>query len=94
MKKSEIKKLIIACLATLSIILSLLAVCFAANKSFSAAVSVILPDGKEVSVYVSGNNVTKSADGKSYTVPKNQTITVTVVNESALFESMTINDDE
>ncbi len=93
MKKSEIKKLIIACLATLSIILSLLAVCFAANKSFSATVSVIVPDGKEVSVYVSGNDVTKNADG-SYTVPKNQTITVTVVNESELFESMTINDDE
>lgn len=92
MKKSEIKKLIIACLATLSIILSLLAVCFAANKSFSATVSVNVPEGKEVSVYVSGNDVTKNEVG--YTVPKNQTITVTVVNESALFESMTINDDE
>ena len=91
MKKSEIRKLIIACLATLSILFSLLAVCFSVNKTFSASVRVVVPEGKEVSVYVSGNNVKKDADGKSYTIPKNGTITVTVVNESELFAGMKIN---
>lgn len=91
MKKSEIRKLIIACLITLSILFSLLAVCFSVNKTFSASVRVVVPEGKEVSVYVSGNNVKKDADGKSYTVPKNGTITVTVVNESELFAGMKIN---
>ena len=69
MKKSEIRKLIIACLITLSVLFSLLAVCFSVNKTFSASVRVVVPEGKEVSVYVSGNNVKKDADVKSYTVP-------------------------
>lgn len=71
--------------------LSVFAVLFGTNKTYSSFVSVIVPDGDEVSVYVSGNDVEKDEKSKNYNVKPGSTITVTVVNESRLFKSITIN---
>lgn len=71
--------------------LSVFAVLFGTNKTYSSFVSVIVPDGDEVSVYVSGNDVEKVEKSKNYNVKPGSTITVTVVNESRLFKSITIN---
>lgn len=91
MKKSNVKKFIIAFLIVAIVCLSVLTVIFGTNKTYSTYVSVIVPEGEEVSVYVSGNDVKKSTDGKNYEVNAGSTVTVTVVNESKLFKSMTIN---
>lgn len=71
--------------------LSVFAVLFGTNKTYSSFVSVIVPDGDEVSVYVSGNDVEKDEKSKNYNVKPGSTITVTVVNESRLFKSITVN---
>lgn len=91
MKKYNIRKFVIASLIVAIVSASVLAILFGTDKTYSATTKVIVPQGKEVSVYVSGNDVTKSQDG-NYVVPQGSTITVTVVNESRLFSSMTIND--
>lgn len=71
--------------------LSVFAVLFGTNKTYSSFVSVIVPDGDEVSVYVSGNDVEKVENSKNYNVTPGSTITVTVVNESRLFKSISVN---
>lgn len=71
--------------------LSVFAVLFGTNKTYSSFVSVIVPDGDEVSVYVSGNDVEKDEKSKNYNVTPGSTITVTVVNESRLFKSISVN---
>lgn len=71
--------------------LSVFAVLFGTNKTYSSFVSVIVPDGDEVSVYVSGNDVEKDEKSKNYNVKPGSTITVTVVNESRLFKSISVN---
>ena len=91
MKKENLKKLIIAILAVTVVGVSVLAIVFGMNKTYSAYTKVIVPQGKEVTVYVSGNDVKKAEDGKNYVADPGSTVTVTVVNESKLFESMTIN---
>ena len=89
LKNYNVKKLIIAVLIAAIVCISVLAVLFGIDKTFSAYVSVSVPEGKEVTVYVSGNDVIKS--GKGYMVTPGSTVTVTVVNESKLFKSMTVN---
>lgn len=74
--------------------LSVFAVLFGTNKTYSSFVSVIVPDGDEVSVYVSGNDVEKDEKSKNYNVTPGSTITVTVVNESRLFKSISVNGGE
>ncbi len=74
--------------------LSVFAVLFGTNKTYSSFVSVIVPDGDEVSVYVSGNDVEKVENSKNYNVTPGSTITVTVVNESRLFKSISVNGGE
>ena len=91
MKKHDIKKFIIICLIAAIVCVSLIAILLGTGKTYSAYSSVIVPEGKEVSVYVSGNDVKKSDDGKNYLVTPNTAVTVTVVNESKLFRSMTVN---
>ena len=91
MKKENLKKLIIAILAVTVVGVSVLAIVFGMNKTYSAYTKVIVPQDKEVTVYVSGNDVKKAEDGKNYVADPGSTVTVTVVNESKLFESMTIN---
>lgn len=89
MKNFNFKKFIIAVLIAATVCTSVLAVLFGMNKTYSSYVSVIVPEGNEVCVYVSGNDVKKSVDG--YMVTPNSKITVTVINESKLFTGMTIN---
>lgn len=91
LKNCNVKKLIIAVLIAAIVCISVLAVLFGIDKTFSAYVSVSVPEGKEVTVYVSGNDVIKSGKGKGYMVTPGSTVTVTVVNESKLFKSMTVN---
>ncbi len=91
MRKSNVKKFLIAFLIVAIVCLSVLTVIFGTNKTYSTYVSVTVPEGDDVSVYVSGNDVRKSADGKKYEVNAGSTVTVTVVNEGKLFKSMTIN---
>ena len=89
MKNFNVKRFIIAVLIVAIVCMSVLAVLFGVDKTFSAYVSITVPEGKDVTVYVGGNDVKKS-DGK-YNVTPASTITVTAVNESKLFKSMTIN---
>lgn len=91
MKNFNFKKFIIAFLVVAIVCLSVFAVLFGTNKTYSTLVNVIVPDGDEVSVYVSGNEVEKVENGKNYTVTPGSTITVTVVNESRLFKSISVN---
>ena len=91
MKKNRIKKFIIALLIVTIVCMSLLALIIGTDKTYSTYVSVIVPEGDDVKVYVGGNDVQKSADGKNYVVNAGSTVTVTVVNEGKLFKSMTIN---
>jgi len=90
MKKYNVKKFVIASLLVAIICASFLAILFGTDKTYSATTKVVVPQGKEVSVYINGNDVTKSQDG-NYVAVAGSTITVTVVNESKLFSSMTIN---
>lgn len=90
MKKYNVKKFVIASLLVAVICASFLAILFGTDKTYSATTKVVVPQGKEVSVYINGNDVTKSQDG-NYVAVAGSTITVTVVNESKLFSSMTIN---
>ena len=91
LKNCDVKKLIIAVLIAAIVCISVLAVLFGIDKTFSAYVNVSVPEGKEVTVYVSGNDVKKSGNGKGYMVTPGSTVTVTVVNESKLFKSMSVN---
>lgn len=91
MKKSKIKKFIIALLIVTIVCISVLALVIGTDKTYSTYVSVIVPEGDDVKVYVGGKDVKKSADGKNYEVNAGSTVTVTVVNEGKLFKSMTIN---
>lgn len=91
MKKHDIKKFIIICLIAAIVCVSVIAILLGTGKTYSAYSNVIVPEGKEVCVYVSGNDVKKSDDGKNYIVAPGASVTVTVVNESKLFKSMTIN---
>ena len=91
MKNFNFKKFIIAFLVVAIVCLSVFAVLFGTNKTYSSFVSVIVPDGDEVSVYVSGNDVEKVENSKNYNVTPGSTITVTVVNESRLFKSISVN---
>ncbi len=91
MKKSRIKKFIIALLIVTIVCISVLALVIGTDKTYSTYVSVIVPEGDDVKVYVGGKDVKKSADGKNYEVNAGSTVTVTVVNEGKLFKSMTIN---
>ena len=91
MKKSRIKKFIIALLIVTIVCISVLALVIGTDKTYSTYVSVIVPEGDDVKVYVGGKGVKKSADGKNYVVNAGSTVTVTVVNEGKLFKSMTIN---
>lgn len=94
MKNFNFKKFIIAFLVVAIVCLSVFAVLFGTNKTYSTFVSVIVPDGDEVSVYVSGNDVEKVENSKNYNVTPGSTITVTVVNESRLFKSISVNGGE
>lgn len=91
MRKSRIKKFIIALLIVTIVCISVLALVIGTDKTYSTYVSVIVPEGDDVKVYVGGKDVKKSADGKNYEVNAGSTVTVTVVNEGKLFKSMTIN---
>lgn len=91
MRKSRIKKFIIALLIVTIVCISVLALVIGTDKTYSTYVSVIVPEGDDVKVYVGGKDVKKSADGKNYVVNAGSTVTVTVVNEGKLFKSMTIN---
>ena len=53
MKNSKTRRLIAAVLAALTIVLSMLTLCFAAVKTYSATVNVIVPEGNEPRVYYS-----------------------------------------
>lgn len=69
MKNSKTWRLIAAVLAALTIVLSMLTLCFAAVKTYSATVNVIVPEGNEPRVYYSatvGSVVSGSITG--YTV--------------------------
>ena len=90
MKKFDIKKFAIVTLLVAIALTSLLAMLFGAKKTYSAYANVYVPDGDDVTVYVSGNDVKKS--GKNYVANAGSVITVTVVNEKKLFKSMTIGD--
>ena len=92
MKKFDIKKFAIVTLLVAIALTSVLAMLFGAKKTYSAYANVYVPDGDDVTVYVSGNDVKKSEDGKNYVVNVNSTVTVTVINEKKLFKSMTIGD--
>ena len=92
MKKFNVKKFIIVTLLVAIALVSVMALLFGTNKTYSAYANVYVPDGDEVSVYVSGNDVKKSEDGKNYIANPGTEITVTVVNERKLFSSMKIND--
>ena len=91
MRNFNIKKFIIAVLIVSIVGVSVLALIFGTNKTYSGNVSVVVPAGEEVSVYVGGNGVKKAAKGKNYEVTGNSVINVTVVNENKIFVSMTIN---
>lgn len=91
MRNFNIKKFIIAVLIVAIVGVSVLALIFGTNKTYSGNVSVVVPAGEEVSVYVGGNGVKKAAKGKNYEVTGNSVINVTVVNENKIFVSMTIN---
>lgn len=90
MRKSQLKRLIIATLIVAIFCTSIIAILIATKKTYSAFSNVYVPGGNDVAVYVSGNDVIKASDG-NYTAPPGKTITVTVVNEKKLFKSMTIN---
>lgn len=90
MRKSQLKRLIIATLIVAIFCTSIIAILIATKKTYSAFSNVYVPGGNNVAVYVSGNDVIKASDG-NYTAPPGKTITVTVVNEKKLFKSMTIN---
>lgn len=89
MKNENAKVTIIAILVAAIFIVSVLAIFFGIEKSYSAYTKVNVPSGEEVTVYVSGNDVKKSDGG--YTAVPGSTITVTAVNQRKLFVSMTIN---
>ena len=78
MKKSRIKKFIIALLIVTIVCISVLALVIGTDKTYSTYVSVIVPEGDDVKVYVGGKDVKKSADGKNYVVNAGSTVTVTV----------------
>lgn len=92
MKKYDIKKFVIVILVAAIVCVSVIAILLGTGKTYSAYSNVIVPNGDEIKVYVSGNDVKKTEDGKNYLVTPGATITVTVVNERKLFKSMTIND--
>ena len=68
MKKYVIKKFIIVFLVAVIVCVSVLAILFGTGKTYSAYANVIVPDGDEVSVYISGNDVKKTENGKNYLV--------------------------
>lgn len=85
MRKSQLKRFIIATLIVAIFCTSIIAILIATKKTYSAFSNVYVPGGNNVAVYVSGNDVKKAGDGK-YTAPQGKTITVTVVNEKKLFK--------
>lgn len=70
MKNSKTRRLIAAVLAALTIVLSMLTLCFAAVKTYSATVNVIVPEGNEPRVYYSATvgSVVISGSLTGYTV--------------------------
>lgn len=68
MKKYVIKKFIIVILVAVIVCVSVLAILFGTGRTYSAYANVIVPDGDEVSVYISGNDVKKAEKGKNYLV--------------------------
>ena len=89
MRKSRLKRFIIATLIVAIFCTSIIALLIATKKTYSAFTNVYVPSGNDVTVYVSGNDVKKTDEG--YTATPGGTITVTVINEKKLFSSMTIN---
>lgn len=71
-------------------ILILLAVLLPKSYSADVPANITIEGGAEVTVYVGGHNVKKSGD--AYSAPAGDYVTVTAVNETKLFVSMTIND--
>lgn len=57
MKKSRIKKFIIALLIVTIVCISVLALVIGTDKTYSTYVSVIVPEGDDVKVYVGGKDV-------------------------------------
>ena len=70
---------------------AVLSLAFLMPKTYSAEVNtnITVPNANSISVYVSGMNVEKTDSG--YYAPKGDTVTITAINESKLFASMTIN---
>lgn len=70
MKNSKTRKLIAAVLAVLTIVLSMLTLCFAAVKTYSATVNVIVPVSNELRAYYSATvgSVVISGSLTGYTV--------------------------
>lgn len=86
--KNNVKKIVVVVILAAICCLSILTLIFGTSKTYSAYTNVNVPQGTDVKVYVSGNDV--AYDGKKYMALPNSTITVTVVNEGKLFSSMTI----
>lgn len=63
MKKYNVKKFLITSLLVAVICASLLAILFGTDKTYSATEKVIFPQGKEIKVYINGNDATTSQDG-------------------------------
>ena len=89
LNSSERKRTIVILSAVLCCLLSLLIVLSTTGKTYSASVTIDVPDGENFSVYIGGIGVTRNSDGK-YAVESGSEITVTVINESGIFESVNI----
>ena len=78
LNSSERKRTIVILSAVLCCLLSLLIVLSTTGKTYSASVTIDVPDGENFSVYIGGIGVTRNSDGK-YAVESGSEITVTVI---------------
>lgn len=95
MQYEKITKKAVVILTALCCLFSVLTIVHSTEKSYSSveSVEITVPDIAEATVYVSGNGVKKSADGKYTAIPESE-IVLTAVNGSAIFTSMTVNGTE
>lgn len=84
----------LAIILVISLVLALYSAAFLSPATYSAEnVSTLISGNGHagVDVYVSGNGVTRNADG-SYSIPKNTDIEITVVNNTTVSTSLTVTD--
>ena len=85
----------LAIILVISLVLALYSAAFLSPATYSAEnVSTLISGNGHagVDVYVSGNGVTRNADG-SYSIPKNTDIEITVVNNTTVSTSLSVSKD-